>query len=575
MPITCLCFRVPILFFGLLALGASSALFSAAVLNPENNPLSSIVFTDVAAAAGLDFVHWNGASPEKYSLETMGSGAAFLDYDGDGWLDIYLVNGGTVPGHPAPAPVRHALFRNKRDGTFVNVTSRARVGGNGRYGMGVAAADYDGDGWTDLYITAFGRNILYRNLGDGTFADETDRAGVAGGGWSTSAAFFDYNRDGGLDLLVARYVDYAFERNVVCGDPARQIRAYCHPDIYDGLPSLLYRNNRDGTFTDVSRESGIAQHIGKSLGVVAADFDEDGWMDLYIANDSVPNFLFRNRGNGTFEEIGIRMGVALDEGGRPQAGMGTAAGDYDGDSHLDIIVTNLDREYNNLYRNLKDFFADVSFESGFAAPSLPLVGWGTGFFDYDNDGDLDALVANGHVIDNIQQLRPGDSYAQPKLLFENVGGRFREVAAGHGSALRQPQVSRGTAFGDYDNDGDVDVLVLNLSGKASLVRNDGGNRNRWLSLLLEGAKSPRDPIGAVVRVRMAGRTLTRYVPGGGSYLSSSDRRVHLGLGSAAQADSIEVVWPSGNTEVFEHLAAGQFYRIREGEGIKQARPSSR
>ncbi len=534
-------------------------------------PSPTVLFTEVASAAGLHFSHWSGSSPEKYVLETMGSGAAFLDYNNDGWLDIYLVNGGAVPGYPPPQPIRNALFRNNGDGTFTDVTASAGVDGNRHYGMGVAAADFDGDGWTDIFVTTFGRNLLYRNRGNGTFAEVTDQAGVAGSGWSTSAAFFDYDRDGDLDLFVARYVDYDFDRNVTCGHPARGIRAYCHPDIYDGIPSLLYRNNGDGTFTDVSQASGIGTHTGKSLGVVAADFNGDGWIDLYVANDSVRNFLFRNNGDGTFEEIAIPSGVALDEGGRPQAGMGTAAGDYDGDGRLDLIVTNLDLEYNDLYRNLGEFFMDASFQAGFASPSLPLVGWGTGFFDYDNDGDLDILVVNGHDIDNIEEFRPGESYPQPKLLFENTGGRFREVAADHGQALTKPAVSRGAAFGDYDNDGDVDVLVLNLGGSPALLRNDGGNSNHWLSLSLEGTKSPPDPIGARIRLTAGGHTQTQHVVGGGSYLSSSDRRIHFGLGQADRAERIEISWPSGTVDVLENVAAGSFYRVREGEGIIDTR----
>lgn len=533
-----------------------------------------VTFVNAASASGLRFVHWNGASPEKYVLETMGSGAGLLDYNNDGWLDIYLVNGGSVPGHPPPAPVRHALYRNKGDGTFVDVTTQAGVGGNGHYGMGVAAADFDNDGWTDLFVTTFGRNLLYHNNGDGTFTDVTDSAGVAGGGWSTSAAVFDYDRDGLLDLFVARYVDYEFSRNVTCGDPARRIRAYCHPDIYDGMTSLLYHNNGDGTFTDVSKAAGIASHIGKGLGVVAADFDGDGWTDIYVANDSVRNFLFRNLGNGTFKEIGVTSGVALDEGGRPQAGMGAAAGDYDGDGRLDIIVTNLDREYNALYRNSGAFFADTSFPTGFAPPSLSMVGWGTGFFDYDNDGDLDVLVVNGHVIDNIDKFRAGQSYPQAKLLFENLGGRFREVTAKTGSALAKPEVSRGAAFGDYDNDGDVDVLVSNLGSGPTLLRNDGGSRNRWIVLTLEGDKSPRQAIGAQIRCHVGDRVLTRYLAGGGSYLSSSDSRIHIGLGRSERAQKIEIRWPSGATEVLENVGAGKFYRVREGSGIVDARPAT-
>ena len=532
---------------------------------------SRVQFVNAAQSAGLDFRHWSGASPEKYVIETMGSGAAFLDYDNDGWLDIYLVNGGEVPGHPAPMPIRHALYRNRGDGTFQDVTSAAGVAGNGHYGMGVAAADYDGDGNTDLFITAFGRNLLYHNRGDGTFADETERAGLAGGAWSSSAAFLDYDRDGDLDLFVARYVDFDFPRNRVCGDTARAIRAYCHPDVYDGLTSLLYRNNGDRTFTDVSQPSGIAAHVGKGLGVVAADFDLDGWIDIYVANDSVRNFLFRNRRDGTFEDVGTAVGVAFDENGRPQAGMGTAAADYDGDGRLDLLVTNLDLEYNNLYRNAGDFFVDVAYAAGIGAPSLPYVGWGAGFLDFDNDADLDILVVNGHVIDNVELLRPQSRYPQPKLLFENVGGRFREVSGQHGAALRVPMVSRGAAFGDYDNDGDVDVLVLDHGGMPELLRNDGGNRGRWISLGLEGTRSPRDAIGTQIEVTVAGQKLTRHLTGGGSYLSSSDHRIHVGLGGADRAQRVEIRWPNGGVETLEDVPLGRFYRVREGSGVVAAR----
>lgn len=527
-----------------------------------------IEFKDVARQAGITFQHWNGASPEKYVLETMGSGAAFFDYDNDGWLDIYLVNGGSVPGHSSSEPIRNALYRNLGDGTFVEVTAKAGAGGNGYYGVGVSAADYDGDGWTDLFVTTFGRNLLYRNNGDGTFTDRTDQAGVAGGKWSSSAAFLDYDQDGDLDLLVVRYVDFDFDRNLVCGDMVRGIRAYCHPDVYDGLPSLLYRNNGDGTFTDVSEQTGIAAHLGKGLGVVAADFDNDGYMDLYVANDSIQNFLFRNRGDGTFEEIGVPSGVAFDEGGHPQAGMGTAAGDFDEDGRLDLIVTNYDRENNNLYHNQGGFFSDASFQSGFGPPSLPLVGWGTGFFDFDNDGDLDVLVVNGHVIDNIEVLQPEQgTYRQAMLLFENVRRRFRDVTARGGADLQVKRVGRGAAFGDYDNDGDLDVVVTNLGEKALLLENRGGNRNHWISLQLVGTRSSRDPIGARVQATIGGRTSTRHFTGGGSYLSSSDRRLHLGLGRESKVSRLEIRWPRGTVDLFTDVAGDKFYRVREGEGI--------
>jgi hypothetical protein len=465
--------------------------------------------------------------------------------------------------------VRNALYRNQGDGTFVDVTAQAGVGGNSRYGMGVAAADYDNDGWTDILITTFGRNILYRNRGDGTFADATERLECpAAGGHERGVPRLRPGRAAGPLRGALRRL--RLRRNVICGD-RRAASALLPPDIYDGVSNLLYHNNGDGTFSDASKAAGIAAQIGKGLGVVAAA-DADGWIDLYVASDSVRNFLFRNQGNGSFKEIGITSGVALDEGGRPQAGMGTAAGDYDGDGRLDIIVTNLDREYNALYRNAGAFFADTSFPTGFAPPSLPLVGWGTGFFDFDNDGDLDILVATGHVIDNIEKFRAGQTYPQAKLLFENLGDRFREVAARHGAALTKPEVSRGAAFGDYDNDGDVDVLVLNLGSSPTLLRNNGGNRSLWLSLTLEGAKSPRQAIGTLVRCQVGGRTLTRYFAGGGSYLSASDSRIHIGLGQAARAERIEIRWPSGATEVVENLAAGKFYRIREGAGVVEALP---
>jgi len=530
----------------------------------ETDESAGILFEEVASVSGLDFRHYSGASPEKYTLETVGSGVAFLDFDNDGWLDIYFVNGGPVPGRPPPGPIRHALFRNQRDGTFLDVTAGAGVEGNGRYGSGVAAADYDGDGWTDLFVTAFGRNLLYRNARDGTFVDETDRAGLAGGQWSTSAAFLDYDQDGDLDLFVARYVDFDFDRNLTCGDPTRGIRAYCHPDVYDGVPSLLYRNNGDGTFSDVSQESGIAAHVGKSLGVIAADLDEDGRVDLYVANDSVANFLFRNRGSGRFEEVGLISGVALDEGGRPQAGMGTAVGDLDGDGRLDLMVSNLDGENNNLFRNEGSYFADTSFTVGFASPSLPMVGWGIGACDFDNDGDLDVLVVNGHVIDNVEQLRPGTVYRQPVLLLENLGRRFRQLG---GDPLESRRAGRSAAFGDYDNDGDVDVVISELDGPPALLRNETRSSNRWLSLELMGTRSPADAIGTRVLATVGGRVLTRYLEGGGSYLASNDHRIHLGLGPAKSATRIEIRWPSGERDVLENLASGRFYRVLEGQGL--------
>lgn len=551
----------------LLALAALATCAAWAVLDAQ--PPKSVLFEDVTASAGIVFRHRNSATPEKYLVETMGSGGAFLDYDADGYPDVLLLNGGPVPGSKGSPAFENALYRNQHDGTFRDVTRSAGIAPNQLFAQGVAVADYDRNGYDDIFITNFsGRNTLYRNNGDGTFTDVTERAGVAGDGrWSASAAFLDFDNDGNLDLFVTRYLDHNFANNRVCGPwLERGIRAYCSPKVYDGLSNILYRNRGDGTFADVSVSAGIAKFKGKSLGVVAGDVDLDGWVDLYVANDSEGNFLFRNRGNKRFEEVGLARGVAFDENGVAQAGMGTALGDFDGDGLPDLIVTNLNFEYMALYRNAGSFFVDVSSQYNVQHTSRPFVGFGVGFLDFDNDADLDIFAVNGHIIDNTDRIQEGTSYAQRKLLFENVGGRFEEVAARHGEPLSRPQVSRGLALGDYDNDGDVDLLVTNCGQAPMLLRNDGGGSGNWLDVSLKGVKSNANGIGARLELS-AGQLKTRtQVVGGGSYYSASSYRVHFGLGNTGRVDKLTIKWPSGTTDVLQSVPAGQAIVVQEGSG---------
>ncbi|MDA2926133.1 CRTAC1 family protein, partial [Acidobacteria bacterium AH-259-G07] len=450
------------------------------------------------------------------------------------------------------------------------VTQQAGIKPNRLYGQGVAVGDYNSDGNDDLFITNFnGQNILYNNKGDGTFIDVTEQAGVAGDGrWSASAAFLDFNNDGYLDLYVTRYVDHSFDNNQVCGPWLESgIRTYCSPKVYDGLSDILYQNNGDGTFSDVSQKAGIAPYKGKGLGVVAGDFDLDGWMDIHVANDSQGNFLFRNLGDGTFEEVGLAQGVAFDENGNPQAGMGTDIGDFDGDGLPDLVVTNLDLEYLALYQNTGGFFEDVSSLFEVKLASRPFVGFGVGFVDFDNDADLDILVVNGHIIDNIALIREGYAYLQPKLLFENRRDHFIEAANQYGDALIKRQVSRGLAFGDYDNDGDVDALVSNCGQAPMLLRNQGGNRNNWLDLRLRGVKSNANGIGTKLDLKVGRSRLRIQVVGGGSYLSASTYRVHFGLGGAERVDQLRISWLAGTVDIIEGIAANQSLIVVEGKGI--------
>jgi enediyne biosynthesis protein E4 len=520
------------------------------------------LFTDVTNQAGIHFRHCNGATGRKYLVETMGPGCAFFDYNNDGYLDLYFVNGGLLPGVHLDSRPGNALYRNNGNGTFTDVTREAGMEGSG-YGMGVIAGDYNNDGFADLFITGFGSSILYRNNGNGTFTDVTQIAGVNNRSWGTSAAFFDYDRDGFLDLFVANYVDFSLDRNTFCGVRPNR-RAYCHPDEFEPTASTLYHNNGDGTFTDVSRHSGIASSKGKSLGVVAADFDNDGYQDLFVANDAFPNFLFMNNRDGTFRETGTLAGVAYNSDGRALSGMGVAAGDYDGDGRPDIAVTNLSFQGYSLYQNAgHGLFDDISFPSGVGRPSLLRTGWGIGLVDFNNDGNLDIFAVNGHVMDNISSFVPSLTYLQRPLMLENSGGRFEDVTALCGPALAVPQASRGAAFGDFDNDGKVDILVSNCNAPPALLRNTSGNPNHWIVVKVTGRKSNRDGVGTKVRLTANTKTQSKEVTGGGSYMSSSDYRVHFGLGEASRIDRLEIDWPSGAKQVLENLRPNRILHVVE------------
>jgi hypothetical protein len=548
---------------------ASVWLFLVQTIADADRYQSPINFVDVSAQAGIHFTHTNGASGEKYLVETMGGGGGFLDYDNDGLLDIYLVNGGSLPGFKSSQRLRNALYRNQGDGSFKDVTEEAGVSGNG-YGMGVAAADYDNDGFVDLFVTNFGLNTLYHNNGNGTFSDVTPRAGVQGaGGWATSAGFFDYNNDSFLDLFVCYYLDFDLNHNVRCGEHYRKdFRSYCHPDQYQGLSDKLYRNNRDGTFTDVSKAAGIANPEGKGLGVVLADLDDDGLMDIYVANDSVANFLYHNNGDGTFTDVALISGTAYNENGEAQAGMGTDISDSNGDGRPDILVTNLDFEGATLYQNsTKSSFTDVSFPSGLAEATMRFVGFGTRFVDFDNDGDQDIFIANGHVIDNIEQVSDTFKYLQPKLLLENREGHFVNVSKQLGPALVNPSAGRGLAIGDYDNDGDIDFLVMNCNQSPNLLQNQGGNQNHWITIKLLGLRGNRDGIGAKVHVVAGRMTQRQQVKGGMSYLSMHDPRLHFGLGKAEKVDLIEVHWPNRYVDRVRDVNSNQIVTIRESQGL--------
>lgn len=528
-------------------------------------PAKSVTFEEVAAKdSGLTWIHDSAHSPERHLPETVGSGCAFFDYDNDGWMDIYFVNSGRSDFFTPAKPLKNALYHNNHDGTFTDVTDKAGVGG-GTFGMGVAVGDYDGDGWPDLYITSYGRNILYHNNGNGTFTNATDKAGVGAPGWSTCAVWFDFDNDGKLDLFVSSFVYYDKSLNVLCTDDLSR-RYYCIPRYYKPTPSHLFHNNGNGTFTDVSMESGIADTPGKSFGVVATDVNNDGLMDLFVANDTVQNFLFINKGGGKFEEAGLPAGVAYSGAGKPRSGMGVDAADYDGDGWQDLFVANIDLEFFSLYHNEKDLtFID---RPGEIAPATQLLsGWGLKFFDYDNDGDPDLFLVNGHPDDFVEMRNSRVKYKEPLLVFENTGRAFRNVSAQSGAVFGKDFSGRGLALGDFDNDGDTDVLISNNGEGPVLLRNNGGNQNNWLGLNLVGTKSNPAAVGALITWQAGGKKWSRLKIAGGSYLSSSDPREVLGVGAAPKIENVEVRWASGKVDRLTNPPVNCYIKVVEGEGI--------
>jgi enediyne biosynthesis protein E4 len=550
-----------------------AAAAATAIVSGADAPLPQ--FTDIARQAGVAFHHTNGASAEKHLVETMGAGAVFFDYDGDGWVDMFLVDSGSIADPAVDRRARHRLYHNRGNGTFEDVTERSGIQHHG-YGMGACAGDYDGDGRPDLYITNYGPNVLYHNNGDGTFTDVTASARVGEPRWSTGCAFADLDRDGKLDLWVVNYVDADRAHNPFCGNARLGVRFYCHPLNYNPLPNTVYRNDGGGVFTDVSASSGAGALRANGLGVVIADYDNDGWPDVFVANDEMPNFLFHNSGQMRFTETGLASGIAVGADGKARAGMGIDAGDYDGDGRLDLVITNLDFEMHSLHRGLdRGLFGYTTMESGIGFPTLPFVGFGVAFLDFDNDTQLDIAIANGNILDNAAQLRAGATYMQRKLLFRNLGNRrFGEVGRMAGPAFSTERVSRGLAVADIDNDGDLDLLVTNNGQDAELLRNDGGNRANALLVRLRGADANTDAIGARIRLSVGSRTQIRDVKAGSSYLSQNDLRAHFGLGTAAQADRVEVVWPSGRMESVTNVAANQIVTIAEGKGIVARQPFS-
>jgi hypothetical protein len=518
-----------------------------------------------AAASGIRWVHNAGRSPQKYLPESSGAGCAFLDYDNDGWMDIYFVNSGKSNFYNPAHPLRNALYRNNRDGTFTDVTEKARVSGGG-YGQGVAVGDYNGDGFPDLYVTQCGRNILYRNNGDGTFTDVTVQAGVAANGWSTTAVWFDYDNDGRLDLFVCQFAELDLLHG--CATDAAGLRHYCIPTTFNPMPSWLFHNNGDGTFTDVSKSTGIAGHLGKSWSVVAADVNNDGWMDLFVSNDTVPNFLFMNHA-GKFEDSALEADVAYSRDGRARSGMGVDAADFNQDGWMDLFVANIDEEVFSLYRNNGEGgFDDVATQLGIGMSTRWMSGWGLKFLDYDNDGDVDLIAANGFPDDLLDEASGMIQWKQRLLLFHHEGKVFRDVSAESGPVFSRTFPARGLAIGDFDNDGGIDVLIVNNDAAPLLLHNQVGRRNNWLGIHLIGRKCNPDAVGAWVTWQAGDLKRSRVKIAGGSFLSSHDPRMVLGIGQRPKIDTLEVSWPlpSGALERFSDLPLNRYITLVEGTG---------
>ncbi len=537
---------------------------------PSATTAIPVRFIDVRERAKIAFQQDSTQTDEKYYLETMGTGVAWIDYDQDGLMDLYFVQSGATDIYKPVRPPRSALYHNNGDGTFTDVTEKAGVGGEGHYGQGVAVGDFDNDGYPDLYVTGYGRAILYHNNGNGTFSDVTAKSGVADeGGWSTSAGWFDYDKDGWLDLVVTNYIDWSPKNNLWCGERRPGYRSYCHPGNYKGQRIKLYHNNHDGTFTDVSNTSGVGKPEAKGMGVVLADFNNDGWPDIAVANDSWPNFLFINKHDGTFEDVSLISGMAASEDGRYEAGMGIDAADVDGDGWQDVYITHLDFELNRLYRNSHDgTFTDETFRSGLGNKAVLMSGVSMKFLDYDNDGWNDILQLNGSMLDNVALYHEEVSYKEPLLMFRNLGaGHFDKVSESLGADFIRPIVGRGLATADYDNDGDMDFVTNNRGDYPSLLRNDGGNANHWLTIQLIGTKSNRDGTGASLKLTSEGFVHVEQSKGGGSYMSASDPRIHFGLGKRSKAESLEITWPSGKIDKLSNIPIDQIIAVKEGEGI--------
>ena len=542
---------------------------SAAPFYARGAPVSPLDFrlVDVSSQAGIQFRHNSGAYGGKLLPETLGSGCAFLDYDRDGWQDILLVNAMDWPGHKRQRSTLR-LYRNNRNGTFSDVTKSAGLDVE-VYGMGVAAGDYNNDGFPDILITCVGQNRLFRNTGKGTFVDATRASGLQGRqAFSTSALWFDYDRDGLLDLFVCNYVRWSPEHDVFCSLDGKT-KSYCTPEAYRGDTCWLFHNRGDGTFEDVTATSGIFDSSSKSLGVAIFDHDQDGWLDLLVANDTQPNKLYRNLGNGKFKDIAVEAGLAFSAEGKARAGMGVDIGDFENSGNPGIAITNFDNEMIGLYRAVRPgAYDDISVVAGIGLPSRNTLGFGCGFLDADLDGALDLAVANGHIDETVRNIRGNVGYAQPPQLFLNQGnGKFRDVAAEAGGEFAQPKIGRGLAYGDFDRDGDLDILLTTNNGPAFLYRNDQVMQNRSIRFHLVGTKSNRDGIGAAVRIFYNGQSQSRFVRGGSSYLSQSELPVTFGLGKRDKIDRVTIEWPSGRIEEFKDLIAGRGYECVESKGV--------
>jgi len=529
----------------------------------------AVRFTDIREAAGIDFVQDSTQTEEKYYLETMGTGVAWIDYDQDGLLDLYFVQSAATEAYKPTHPLHSALYHNNGDGTFTDVTEKAHLAGEGHYGQGVAVGDFDNNGYPDLYVTGYGSAILYRNNGDGTFTDVTAHAGVEDTrNWSSSAGWFDFDKDGWLDLVVTNYIEWSPKNNLWCGEHKPGYRSYCNPNNYRGQKTTLYRNNHDGTFTDVSEKSGVADPESKGMSMVLADVNNDGWPDIAVANDTWPNFLFENNGDGTFTDVSLISGLAASEDGRYEAGMGIDAADVDGDGNLDIYITHLDFELNRLYHNNGDgTFSDATYSSGIGNKAILLSGVAAKFMDYDNDGWPDILQANGAMLDNVQLYHSLVSYKEPLLMFRNLGhGKFEKTSDSLGPDFNRPMAGRGLATADFFNDGQVGIAV-NCRGEAPLILRNAGTPNHWIEVLLIGTKSNRDGIGSLLKLSSGGVVQVDQSKGGTSYMSASDPRIHFGLGKRNKVDSLQITWPSGQVDKLSSVPVDTIIAVKEGVGI--------